>query len=1156
MSTTTFQRRANLAEQIAPTPPTPRKRSRRWWLLGLAALVLFWLLPSIVARTPVVQWAADRATADLNGRVVLDSISLGWFSPVRVRGIRLSDGHRQQVLEVARAESSRTLAALLVSRSRLGTFRLVEPRLAVALQGGSSNIEQMFEEYLKGGDEPAARVDLTLEIVDGRVTVTDVDRARSWNIEKLKLDLRLPGGAGPLEITAQGVVAHPGQAGRFDVDLKTPLQASPAANATPQPLAVSAPSETAPTGSAPAVPDITVRFNAESLPLALLEPIVGRFLPGTRLSGLLTAEIDAALAGDTPPKYRMKAKAAARDFQLATAALGNDRIELAQFTLDAEAFSRGEKLAVTRCILHCDLGQAALTGSVDLSEASLQAMPGALAAQVFEFEGSIDLARLAAMLPGTLQLRPETKVTAGHVQLALKSERGDQGMVWHGELASSELKALDGGREVAWDQPIMLALAAQETSEGPLAGELRCRSDFLKVHAAGTTRQFTADASFNLDRLAEQLGQFIDLGALGLAGGGWSRFTWKRVPEGAFETEIELHVHRLHVALPHRQPWQERDLVVFATASGHTDFDLDTRVESAALNLAAGAERIEARLIRPVLDVTVGGTWPIALQMQGELAHWPPRLALVCDLREYPVAGRYELTGNITASRQSVRAAETVLRVDALDCTLPGLRIVEPQAQLDLNGTWDLGSGGMTLAQTTLRTTTLAAATNDLALTPGGGGGGLELRGTLAYQGHLGGLRRWFTDPAVRPTWHVDGRLTGTTRFEYSGGKTQGVVEAEVEDLRVAGADGQPFHDPRVRLVGSGSYDAATHAVVLDGLKVHSETLALDGQGGVNLSGDAARMQFTGEMQYDMQQLSALLRPYVGSGVELVGRHTSPLSFAGPLDLQYAEGSGALAWQHGGVYGFPVGPGELTVNLAGGILAADPLAVAVSQGRVALHPKLHLAPGPMMLTLERGPLATQVQITPAMCASALKYIAPVLAGVTTAQGAFSIELDRCRVPLDNPADGNVAGRLIIHSVEVGPGPLIRELAVLLQREAPARLRRESVVPFRMAAGRIHHEDLELIFPDVTIRTQGSVGLDQTVNLVASLPVPPKWLTNDLLRSAFQGQEVRLPVGGTLAAPRLDRAELDKWNRRLLENAAQNVIRDQLDQGLNRLLRPR
>ena len=72
MSTTAFQRRTNLADQTAPVPSQPKKRWRRRWVLVFAGLALVWFLPTIVARTPVVQWAIDMASADLNGRVAVD----------------------------------------------------------------------------------------------------------------------------------------------------------------------------------------------------------------------------------------------------------------------------------------------------------------------------------------------------------------------------------------------------------------------------------------------------------------------------------------------------------------------------------------------------------------------------------------------------------------------------------------------------------------------------------------------------------------------------------------------------------------------------------------------------------------------------------------------------------------------------------------------------------------------------------------------------------------------------------------------------------------------------------------------------------------------------------------------------------------------------
>ncbi|MFW5693376.1 MAG: hypothetical protein ACOCWL_04085, partial [Thermoguttaceae bacterium] len=662
MSTTTFPRRTKPVDSMVPASRRPKRRHWRWGVSALAALLALWFLPGLLARTPVVRWAVESAAADLHGSVAIDSVSLGWFSPVRARGIRLDDEHQQQVLEIPRAESSRTLLGLLWDRSRLGTFRLVEPKLAVTFQDGTSNLEQILAEYLKPSDDPAAAVDLVLEVVDASVTVTDVDRARSWDIERLRLDLRVPAGGAPLELTASGVVADAKQAGRFDLALQMPA-------ARPEEKRLAELAASGGDGESDVDPEagITAQFSAESFPLALVEPLLVRFQPGLHLGGLLTAEVDAALGGGPVLLRGLKTKATARDFHLAAPALGGDRIELAHVAFEGEAAGRGTELVVRRSTLECDLGQFALTGSVDLADESVRAMPGALAAQVFELEGTVDLARLAASMPETLQLRPGMQVTSGQVQFALQSDRGAAGMAWQGRLSSSDLKALDGGRELVWDQPVELIFAAQETAEGPLAGELRCRSDFLKLHAVGTTRQVSADATFSLDRLAEQLGQFVDLGALGLAGEGWSHFTWRHAPDGTFETEMELHVSRLRVALPDRQPWQEPELIAFASASGHADLDADARIEAATLHVAAGAERIEAKLLRPVLDLADGGTWPMAVQMHGELAHWPPRLAMVCDLREYPAAGRYDLAGQVTLSRRNIHAAETVVRVDALD---------------------------------------------------------------------------------------------------------------------------------------------------------------------------------------------------------------------------------------------------------------------------------------------------------------------------------------------------------------------------------------------------------------------------------------------------------------------------------------------------------
>ena len=195
-----------------------------------------------------------------------------------------------------------------------------------------------------------------------------------------------------------------------------------------------------------------------------------------------------------------------------------------------------------------------------------------------------------------------------------------------------------------------------------------------------------------------------------------------------------------------------------------------------------------------------------------------------------------------------------------------------------------------------------------------------------------------------------------------------------------------------------------------------------------------------------------------------------------------------------------------------------------------------------------------------MCTSMLKFAAPALANVATARGTFSVILDTCHIPLGDPKKSDVAGRLVIHSVEIGSGPMLQPMTVLLGRDAPAKLKQESVVTFVVRDGKVHHEGLELQFPDLTIRTSGDVGLDKTLNIVAEMPVPPKWLAgNNAVSQAVRNQVIRLPFKGTLDKPQLDRQEMQRLNQQFIRQAAGNLIDQGINKGLNgldQLLKPR
>ncbi|MGD0519332.1 MAG: hypothetical protein ABSA26_17480, partial [Thermoguttaceae bacterium] len=748
--------------------------------------------------------------------------------------------------------------------------------------------------------------------------------------------------------------------------------------------------------------------------------------------------------------------------------------------------------------------------------------------------------------------------------------------VLHGQIATGNLVAMENGRQFAWPNPITLALDAHDTAQGPVVDSLQCESDFLKIHAAGTPDNLAASLSLNLKELGDQLGKFVDLGGVQLAGDGFGNVNWKRDPQQQFTADADLQLHNLQVVLPDKQSYLEENLQIYCSAKGKTDGTANTRLDAAAFNVQAGEDRLTAQLLQPVADLKQGGVWPIRVLMRGQLRNWTARAASFLSLSDWRVAGTADLDVQATASKDGVNIGQAKIHATQFALASPYINMQEAELELSAAGSWNQRQYRLQLAPATLATTSLAVqADNFLMAMPQNGP--FEISGTVKYQGDLGRLSQWFVDRAKQPTWAMGGQFVGNLQFKQVADLVKIEATADVNNLAVADSSGGKFQEQLIRLSARGDYENKTGTVRLEQAQIASSFVAATAAGRYAQSGlektdgphdkmgpppssplsplsSSPQADFTGQISYDLDRLCGLLHPYLGQNIRFAGRKDSGLSWRGPLTLAAGAANAGLKWDSADVYGFQVGPGEIKPVLADGVLRIEPAELAVSQGKVYLAPMIRLAPQPMELTVPPGPLVRQVQINPRMCAFFLKYIAPVLADVTSAQGAFSIDMEGCRIPLSDPAKGEFSGRFIIHSIEIGPGPLIRELAVLMGRETPAKLRREGVVPFQMANGRIYHKDLELIFPDFTIRTYGSVGLDQTLAIMTEMPVPPKWLENNPLAASLKNQTIRIPIAGTLQKPQLDQAAMEQLSRQFIKNAAKNMLEEGLNKGFDQLFK--
>ena len=207
------------------TSSTPRKRrTPRWRLLTILAMlaIVVWLLPTIVAKTPLFPWILKLATTDLNGSVTVRSVSLGWLSPIDVQGIEVKDAKGKTVLTIASVSGDRRLGAILFNYSKLGKFTLKDTKLNVAMRDDGTNVEDLLAKYLVPKKEPSSTsIGLGLDIPDADVSIVDEISGLAWQVQKFSLKLDMEGGEqGATNVDLLTDVRDPQGVGKISAGIK------------------------------------------------------------------------------------------------------------------------------------------------------------------------------------------------------------------------------------------------------------------------------------------------------------------------------------------------------------------------------------------------------------------------------------------------------------------------------------------------------------------------------------------------------------------------------------------------------------------------------------------------------------------------------------------------------------------------------------------------------------------------------------------------------------------------------------------------------------------------------------------------------------------------------------------------------------------------
>ncbi len=1156
---------------------TPRHSPLRRWAVRLLVLLvvaaaLIWFAPWIVATTALRHRLISFIAPELSGNVA--SAQLSWLSPVELGGVSLNDGDGQPLLDLERAACDRTLFQLVSNPGNATTVKIEQPRLHCVVRNDGSNIEDALQSMLADQDSGSTAIPLTIELLDGVIEIADANGTTAGSIEEVDLTCRYrPNADSPLEISATGRVS----------DAKTKTKGSP----IKAELRLVG-------GTTGAASVLQSSLSCKQVPLAGVEPLLRRFLPAARLQGELSC--DARLDWDTAAEQTSANLAGTVGVNHliagAPALLGNDKLEFAQLTAGAQLSIAGDHLEVREGKIATEVGQLELNGAMNIRDLSAGRLAAIFGNRDYHVAGRIDVAKLSEKLPQLLRIKDGTRINSGEITLALDSTVGDGARRrWSGQLTTTSLQGTAAGRQITWPRPVQVSFDVGTKSDGALDGRLTCESEFLQAAAFGSLDACTWSAEGDLDRLVADLQQFVDLGDVQLAGKFKSGGELWRVESGHFDGNLLILLTDLVLALPDRKPIREPRMTVNVDAAGTSEGVRLSRVETAQLRVASGADRLTVALTDAVEQPTQTGQWPLAIELKGELATWLPRLQSLVSLDGWDIRGGINCTGKLVAATEGFALGDAKVNFTDLSINGHGLAISEPAMELTGSGSWNeaqrsFRSDGATIASATLaaRGENLIANLQQHDKT--------QISGTIAVRGDLARLQTWIAE------WPEDLRMAGQLNGQVALSTAEGVVRGEgnvaVADLVVStpAADvrsetirpvGQSrrwspvWQEKQATLSGRSEYIAAEDRLNLSALSLQTNLATLQQtSGAITQLTTNPTADLRGTLQYDLAAMNGLLQAYAGQNVRAEGRGARPFAFRGPLAAvvvsadgtetswwQVANASAVVGWDSIVAYGLTAGAGQLAGTMSDGRMQFDPLDVAFTQGRLQTTPQLHFAPAGALLTLSENSRIDRARITPELCQSWFQFVAPLLANATRAEGLFSIQSQRAEIPISAASQSTIAGNLTIHAARISPGPGTQQIVSIAQ-QVDAILRRrpanqssaqldiaEQIVPFEVKDGRVHHRDFHIEVGDVEVRSHGSVGMDTTLALVAEIPIRDAWVERDPKLRALRGQTLEIPIRGTLSKPKVDNRILKDLAKMVAAGAAGNLIDDAINGGLEK-----
>ncbi len=468
-------------------------------LLLLVILLVAFIVPAYVSSESGRKLILSKANASGAGVIDFTKLSMSWLKGISVTNISFKNADRGLSVAVKGVSTRPDYGALLAGNLSLGETVIDEPKVEIDVD----KMKQKAAETQKAAAKPAAkgkpetsagvpikRIDLVVK--DGDVKIKDKRGTVEVSNINTKVALLGPGEKTTFALDA-GIA---GQGAASTVNARGDL--TPGKN----------------WDLSKATANITADVN--NLNLSQLESILALAGVDVTAKGTVSAHLKGELKNGVVENAGLDVQGSS--IEITAPQLKGDTIKTGVLNVTVEISQQGNLVNVRKMNIAADWLKVDATGTAPMSLASASEFMKQDSKNELKANLECDLPAVAAMLPKTLGLNSQTKLTGGKLVGSVQTVNETGGKMLAGQVSVEGLTGTMDGKPVSLSEPVQMQAKISAKGENIKFEKVAVSSSFATVNCDGTTEMFNYDTQIDLAKATSELGQFADLSKYKLAG--------------------------------------------------------------------------------------------------------------------------------------------------------------------------------------------------------------------------------------------------------------------------------------------------------------------------------------------------------------------------------------------------------------------------------------------------------------------------------------------------------------------------------------------------------------------------------------------------------------------------------------------------------------